>query len=531
MARGRRGRIRSVEATTGGSSTTGNLAIRAPGSTLGVDTDLDLLASVALRLLRDPASWVRRRVETISYVADLTIHRQMSVDFVLPAADSADPDDPMGDIALQTQIWVPLWMPRKEPLTHFDVWDEDGKALSVLNTRENGELAARALRLLVPGEALSDDRREQIVTIAKGTAAAAKSALDAATPWLEEVLPTGTSGRVLFEDLSEGFMLLVPISYQAGAPRVIKWSVDERLKWSGHQPDDETLAIRWATALALREKVQAFPGIPVGLAESFHVEVVAPEDVEIADAMMVARQWSPTGPAESNGVVPSIVSVARQHERAHLYVSVLAPREDTEKARGDDATVIVSLRAKRTSSFLGLCVTTLLIGLMLLGVRVRLHQLDSTNAVALLLVFPALVAAYLARPGEHILAARLLGGIRLLALIGAVVAIVTAAMIASGFVQPRTVVLRPASTQCTGTAINGTRRRPPSTTFACSSVPETRKTSGASDFVLGILDVFIAVALFNAALLGLGYRSAAIRDRSVALRRDKTAEPFLAGGE
>ncbi|MGH2968855.1 MAG: hypothetical protein ACRDK0_07300, partial [Solirubrobacteraceae bacterium] len=65
---------------------------------------------------------------------------------------------------------------------------------------------------------------------------------------------------------------------------------------------------------------------------------------------------------------------------------------------------------------------------ILLGVfSPRLAQLDGQTTSAILLVIPALLFGYLARPGEHAIATRLLVGVRLLGLIAAVAAVAGAA--------------------------------------------------------------------------------------------------------
>jgi hypothetical protein len=464
-------------------------------------------------------------------------------------------------------------MPKKEPLTHLDVWDESGTRLTVLNTRENGALAARALALLAAetGEVLSPEQRQQLTAIAGENVELAKATLADALPWLDKALPEGTSGRALCEDLSEAFMLLVPIVYEPGRPRLVKWSIDEPIAWYGHNPQDETRLIRWATALSLLDKVHSFPNIAIGLSESFHVEVVAPKDVEISDAIMIATRWRPAGADQPGRITSEVASVARQHERAHLNVGVLADHGDTEKARGDTGTVVLTLRARRTGSFQGLWITALLIAVMLLVIRLRMGELDSTNAVALLLVFPALVAAYLARPGEHILAGRLLVGVRFVGLMASVCALAGAGMIASGLLQSRAFGAAPPTTHCSIAATTrrerGPRRWPHHRmpegyrqgephdpmakglrhsgahdhvveqggkrgslggTLVCTNATSHAKARGPTDIALATLDVLIGLAVACAAILAFSFRAVRALDKRLNERRMELAAPILA---
>jgi hypothetical protein len=354
----------------------------------------------------------------------------------------------------------------------------------------------------------------------------ANAALVQADAWLNEVLEEGTSGRVIFDDLAEAFMLLVPIHYTPGMPRVIKWAVDKPMDWYGDHPRGETLRQRVVTELALRDKVHAFDDIPIGLSESYHVEVVAPDDVLISDAVMVASQWSPTAEKQ----ISSAVSVAKQHERAHLNVSMLASHDDSEKARGDSATVILTLRARRTGAFFGLCITSGLIALILAIVRLRVSYLESTNAAALLLVFPALVAAYLARPGEHILAARLLKGVRFLALVTAVCSIVATGMIAAGLLESRIQTLAPPAIHCafSSTSSPGSSQRQKEVEAGgCKMTPATTRRTSASAWVLDALDALVVTAWICVIVLTIGYRSPTGLDKRLKARRDALVAPLL----
>lgn len=63
--------------------------------------------------------------------------QRQSVDFALRAEHF-----PTGAVPVEDQvIFVPLNIARKEPLTGLSVFDEDRRAVSLLNTAENAALA------------------------------------------------------------------------------------------------------------------------------------------------------------------------------------------------------------------------------------------------------------------------------------------------------------------------------------------------------------------------------------------------------
>jgi hypothetical protein len=499
--------------------------VRWSGETLAapaVHEDRELLASVALNLVRDFPRWVRRRVERITYVADTTVRRQMSVDFVLPRSDESDPSDPMGRVRRDTAILVPLWLPLKEPLTHFDVWDESGRSLSVLNTRENGDLATRALKQLVHSAGLrrlSDEQADAVRSIASDSSDRAQETLRAAiADWLGQVFDEGDYERVLFSDLSKAFMLTVPLLYVPAQHRVIKFAYDEPLDWIGTSTTKTTRRSRTLVTLGLRDKSQSLSHA-IGLSESYHVEIVAPEEVMISDAFMSAMRWAPPDQTHAARVqVDPEVSVAEQHERAHLNVSILAPLDESEKSRADTATVVYTLRAVRSGTFRVLFVVTALNALLLLGVLWRAAEIDVTTAAAVLLVFPAVAAAYLARPGEHAFATRLLLGVRVAALTAGICSLLVAGMLGGGLLRARVKTTKPAVIRCTTPR---QVRRASLAALLCAETSAQTSDMGPAGAATAVLDVLVGISCACLVILGVGYFAARALDRLTPVRREK----------
>jgi hypothetical protein len=136
------------------------------------------------------------------------------------------------------------------------------------------------------------------------------------------------------------------------------------------------------------------------MAESYHTEIEAPDELVVSSAQLL--ELRPNGrPAE----LSSDAGVFR----AHLHAANLT--------RGTVALIDVRFRLRRS----GLVVAAFLIGVLTTTVLASgwaLHDLHVGSspdvAAALLVALPGLFATYLARPGEHRLVKRLVGGLRLL---------------------------------------------------------------------------------------------------------------------
>jgi hypothetical protein len=101
----------------------------------------EAVAGLGLReLLVNEAAWVHRRVETFEFLDESTVRRKMSVDLTLPEDNRL-----VRALFALEGPFVPLTTLRKTPLGHLDVWTEDGRALPVLTTEQNGRLAGACL--------------------------------------------------------------------------------------------------------------------------------------------------------------------------------------------------------------------------------------------------------------------------------------------------------------------------------------------------------------------------------------------------
>lgn len=93
-----------------------------------------------LHLWLHSRDWVRRRTETVTFVDDRTVRRQVTVDFVTPAYA------PTLVVAGLPMDLVPVALLQKKSLVHFDLVDETRASLSLLGLRQQQTLTAAALR-------------------------------------------------------------------------------------------------------------------------------------------------------------------------------------------------------------------------------------------------------------------------------------------------------------------------------------------------------------------------------------------------
>jgi hypothetical protein len=330
-------------------------------------------------------------------------------------------------------------------LAHFDLRDEDGRALPMLTRSQNAQTAAevlasmaetllghepldlldKRLRIVPAGdddvaEAVANDLRavaDQELALRRNETEAARAARATKLPrddwrYIEEVatLLTGPYRRVLGE-LTANFLLLTPITPEPGRRRVIKLAYDEPFEAVGGNLRSLAVALGFAHA---RVELQV---TTAAKARTYHCELVAPADVEIREAVLFATRGQGEGDAFHGS-----------RGRVHLLMTRVSP----------DAVgfVLASLRARR-SGFLRAALLTSALATALLALGFWRFSLVSARAEAsapLLLLAPGLLAAYLLRPGEHALASALLLGVRAMVLLSGfcAVAATTLLLIGSG---------------------------------------------------------------------------------------------------
>jgi hypothetical protein len=108
-----------------------------------------------------------------------------------------------------------------------------------------------------------------------------------------------------------------------------------------------------------------------------------------------------------------------------------------EVARDDTGDAELRFRVPATGTFLSITVVSALTALILQAASGRLRELDDTTAASVLLALPVLTLGFLTQAGEHAVATRLLGGVRLAGAIVGLCALLVAGVIAGGYVSQR----------------------------------------------------------------------------------------------
>jgi hypothetical protein len=390
------------------------------GSTARRRSDrLELVGAAASPLLLNPARGIHRRVESIAFIDDRSVRRHVSVDFTLPDFFLTSPYE-SGPPPIHL---APLALLAKAPLRHFDLIDEEGRSLPMLTRAQNSRVAAAvlignagALLRTRHGRTLEREIAADLNAVATGSRDEAQRALnavlraDGAARVNRELLARDPRLRTLLGALADNFIVLAGIDGRSR--RVVKFAYDEPLGESS-----QAFPKRLAEGLGWRPKEIVWRTPSVGYSASYHIEVEAPRDLEIVSAALVI--------ADGRGrdtYIPSGFS----GRRSHLYSEGMA-----QDAIG---TTLVRLRPRRAGLIRAAALLGLLTAAILTAGAIRVGKVDNDAAasITLLVVVPALLAAYLARPGEHELASTILAGVRAVVVFIGLLAVVAAGSLVIG---------------------------------------------------------------------------------------------------
>jgi hypothetical protein len=405
-----------------------------------IKTDVARESAAMILLWRE---WVHRRTETVEFLNDIHIRRRHTVDFTIPDVVSS----------YHGVIYVPVAVLEKETLRSFDLRDADGTSLSMLTLRQNVKVA-RQMLVYAASQSLdmgADEFETKHGEIADTfTRIAEDGPTDAATQAADLGQGAGPGDQLtlqqlsksdflmpLAHDLARGFVLFALLPEDGPDRRIVKFAYDEKLQRRRSTETDANRRERFRRwrgrvwrATGIDSVLFAIPAPAVSEADSYHVEVVAPDDLVIEAALIAEVDPSKHDdlPARlpTDKVMTRPPSVAT--DRAHLSVR--------ERSRGDYGQILVTLRVRSSRIFASARYISVATTLILAGGLV-LHQrsVPAHGEVAslLLVVLPGLYAAYLVRSGEHPLAQTVAAGVRGLIGLQAIVSFIAAAGLALGF--------------------------------------------------------------------------------------------------
>jgi hypothetical protein len=389
-------------------------------------------------LLLRPERWTHRRVESIEILDDRSIHRRVSLDIAIEQDRVLGPEliEAGADMDFATLAFTPLTLLRKEILQNFDLRDSDNRALPMLTKEQTNEVAGNAL-IFVAESVLDDDLpaalEHKLRFVVAGESDLARRELESWQRAADDpddphkdvwnALMSADAFLDFANSLVDSFMLLAVVDPFPTKRQVLKLSYEERFA------DEDTLDSLRALVVPFgwTRKDLSVHVSPISLGTSYHLEVAAPADLEIDAAQLRFEQIDPDG-----SQVPESVTVGGCLQRAHLYAGH-AGMEFQAKA-------VIYLRRQRDTFLLSAFLTALLVCLLLAVGLTRLDSLlgdehtgQSQTAAALLLITPTLLAAYIVRPGEHRLAAKILSGVRMLVVGTAFCAVVAVGVLAAGY--------------------------------------------------------------------------------------------------
>ncbi|MGO4298756.1 hypothetical protein [Leifsonia sp. RAF41] len=251
-------------------------------------------ASLVLALINFP-EWIHRKVESVSFLAGKRGRRRVSLDCTPPALSWAK--DPTG---ATTSIYVPLTLMSKGVLRDLDVSDDTGRALPVLSTAENAQLAASALAFLVKfehGVTVATEYWARLNAVVSGSEPESRELAQVIVDELKlDVLAAG-----IFLDLASNFILATVLPATASNVRtVLKYSshweagiASPYMPWWKRKPSEFWTRLRAGTGhKSIRLWVSLYA---VEYVDSYHLEVNAP------DGLLCSRIEMPP---DKNGNLP-----------------------------------------------------------------------------------------------------------------------------------------------------------------------------------------------------------------------------------
>jgi hypothetical protein len=392
----------------------------------------------------DETRWVDRRVETMTFVDDTTAMRETSVHFTGP--NFVPTDFERDGVALTV---VPVAMLRKAVLRNFSVRDSDGNALPMLTREKNAEIAAQLLYEQAR-EVLTSTQDPDLCWEVKWTLAEL-AGLTKREP--REVDKNGEFIRVsddvrdrqakaLVDDptmfaqmlkFNNSFLMLVPYDVRPGETHLIKFGYetdfasdfrdgDDEGESSGHVVNPFLRALRrFPEFFGLLDFRTGYPTPGVFDARSYHIEVVAPDELIISEAVLmrsskVRKSTECPDPSASAAAIPTAViidePIARDWtaDRAHLYTDGEQP--ESALSAWIEVNFCLRLALVLPVFLLSLVTTLLLVGGLIAHYRYGLSRSGDT-AAALIVALPTFFAPAVA-PGGHRLVLRMFKGMRAL---------------------------------------------------------------------------------------------------------------------
>jgi hypothetical protein len=382
---------------------------------------LAAIAKACLHLLDSPDEWIHRRIDRFVISDHSTARHQTSVDFTIPAGTR-----PITVHDGQAMYVAPLFLLNKQhpraqadakgriiptaPYTDIDLLDEHGTRLSLLTQKQGVRIAgimlmeAAAQSEMTVTPKLEDQLADIAVLDTLKRRPALEGVFDQTAEAEREELSNSEAFRK-FRELAYMFSVYSPvIGFFNERPknRLVKLVYDE--------PTNVISKPKGWIRRGLGVKAeQYFVGLPeIGAAQSHHVEIEVPSELEVNAVGLIGRRYEefamPDGKKSDAGPDDFYVRQIGCNPIGSIYM----PSPQGRRV----GSAWVKLRTRRNGFVLGALVASgiiaLVLGLFTLVEPALIRGERPEGTVAVLLLVPALLAAFVANPSEHSLTARLL---------------------------------------------------------------------------------------------------------------------------
>jgi hypothetical protein len=422
--------------------------------------------------LRDTTPWLHRRVERFCHTERLMVRRKVSVDFTIP--NDLPPFRESPGEGEPNVYFVPVALLRKwPPMMDFNLADEEGRPIPLLTSQKNRAVDGAALVGLAPPGEDRDALEPMLKEVANLDARGARKVVDSIGTYLSatlDKLPNDDQrkwAQVLrvAGTLVGNSILWVRVEAFPHQRQIVKFAFTDTAPRDLSRRRRLFCTFSWAPLRAQSE-------LPtLGERGSYHLEVEAPPDLAVYRASLELSELPPRGDSprrrrtfswakdipkklglgirsryrEYGGVAankdgrgplkrfqcevpPGEPYQWNIRERAYFYV--MGSRDQYGVASID---LGVGYRGLIASSLRASIVITALLGFLWRAPGSVVHHPD--GAIALLVIFPALLALLVIRPGEHPMMRQLIAGVRFLLVTSAILPVVDA-VVMLGYADP-----------------------------------------------------------------------------------------------
>lgn len=400
------------------------------------DSTVRKMAQVALPLFEQSHRWIHRRVERIRFLDRETIHRQISVDFTLPTGVT-----PVGRFEDRDVLIAPLfllgkdhprplrigkkwhwWAPRRDehpprlPMALYsdvNFTDEVNRHIPLLKRGQSNQLAnamlqqAAAKTLKKP---VSKKDRDEITAIAFAGRRHRRRALNnllLEEPEKGQDSPLTALGKSEFAELACMMATHSPVVclFTDGPPgrSIVKLSCIE--------PMDEERASskgRIRRSFGWKSEYLSVGVTEIGASASHHIEIEIPDELQVNSVSLTGKRyisankrWRDLKKEEKDYSVHQVGAASS----GNIYMADLPYARRMGRA-------VVKMRVRRPGFLFGALTISTIITAVLTTLALITPEImngpSSEGTIAALLLFPSVVAAYIARPGEHVITARML---------------------------------------------------------------------------------------------------------------------------